>query len=445
MPIVRHHDQAAFEALQGHGQGLAHFDIQMIGRLVEQQQIGPPRHQQCQRQPGLLAAGKTADRFERAVTLKAEASQVVAYFLLIAHREVRTAPVAQMPKCVAVRLELLQLLLREIADREIRGGGAFSRERRRFAGKQFGQSGFARAIRPEQRDSIERADRDIDAAQDLRAIVAARGIFQGDERPRRFQRLRKLEFEWAVDVCRHDALHPLQHFQAALGLPRLGGRGAKPVHEGGDFRDALHLPGMQHDLKRQFLGALLFELRIVAGVCAEGSILDVQYAIDDRIEKFPVMRNHQQGARICCEPFLQPDDGIEIQVVGGLIQQQKIGAGTERTRHGQAHPPAARKFRNGALLIRRFESQAVHDRRRAGFGAIAVDGFQRRIEFGERDGGIAPLRIVDGTLHAAQLGVAIQHEFDRGSRARGDFLLDVRNFDGRRHIDVAAVGGELPQ
>src|SRR5580658_5765865 len=126
----------------------------MSGRLVEQQQIGSPRHQQRQRQPGFLAAGKSADRFERAVTLKTETSQVVAYFLLIAHCKVCTAQIAQMPKRIAVRPELLQLLLREIADDEIRRRGALPRERRRLAGEQFGQSGFTRAIRPEQRDTI---------------------------------------------------------------------------------------------------------------------------------------------------------------------------------------------------------------------------------------------------------------------------------------------------
>jgi hypothetical protein len=47
----------------------------------------------------------------------------------------------------------------------------------------------------------------------------------------------------------------------------------------------------------QLLGALLLELRIVARVGADAAILDVQHAADDRVEKFPVVRNHQQRAR----------------------------------------------------------------------------------------------------------------------------------------------------
>src|SRR6202042_3534254 len=100
---------------------------------------------QRQRQPGLLAAGKSIDRFERAVALKTEASQVVAYFLLIADRVVGSAQSAQMPKCVAVGPELLQLLLREVPDRKVRSRGALTLQRWRFAGQQLGQGGFAGA------------------------------------------------------------------------------------------------------------------------------------------------------------------------------------------------------------------------------------------------------------------------------------------------------------
>ncbi len=87
-------------------------------------------------------------------------------------------------------------------------------------------------------------------------------------------------------------------------------------------RDAPHLAGVQRRLQRQFLGALLLELRVVAGVGADGAILDVQYAVDDGIEELAVVRNHQQRARVARQPFLQPDDGVEVEVIGGLIQQQ---------------------------------------------------------------------------------------------------------------------------
>ena len=242
---------------------------------------------------------------------------------------------------------------------------------------------------------------------------------------------------------RDDALHALEHFQPALRLPRLGGTGAKAVHEGSDFGDAPDLPRLEHALKRQFFRALLFELRIVARVGVDGAILDVQHPADDGIEKFAIVRNHQQRARERAEPFLQPDDGVEIQVVGGLIQEQQVGARAQRARHGQSHPPAARKLRDFALMIRGFEAEPMHDGRRSRSGAITVDCLQRRVGVGEIHGRIAPVGILDGGLHPAQFGVAIQHEFNRGAVACGDLLLHMGNFEIRRPIDVAAVGGQL--
>src|SRR5258708_8982422 len=53
------------------------------------------------------------------------------------------------------------------------------------------------------------------------------------------------------------------------------------------------------------------------------------------------------------------------------------------------------------------------------------------------------LGLRDGGEHAAELRVAVQYEFDRGTGARGDFLFDMGNLQVRRPVDVASVSGEL--
>ena len=40
------------------------------------------------------------------------------------------------------------------------------------------------------------------------------------------------------------------------------------------------------------------------------------------VQKFAVVADHDQGALVALEPGLQPDQGVQVQVVGGLIQQQ---------------------------------------------------------------------------------------------------------------------------
>jgi len=244
-------------------------------------------------------------------------------------------------------------------------------------------------------------------------------------------------------VRRHDAFHPLQHLQAALGLARLARLGAKPIDERGDLGDPAHLTRLQPLLQCQLLDSLLLELRVIAGIRSDGLVLDVQHPIDDGIEEFAVMRDHQQGAGERGQPFLQPDDGVEIQVIGGFVQQQQIGPRSQCARHGQAHPPPARELGNRALEIRGIESQAMHEGCRPRPRPIAVDGLQQSVEFGQLHGRIPPLRVLDGRHDAAQFGIAVEDEFDCGALARGDFLLHVGNLQCCGALDVAPVRSQL--
>ena len=341
---------------------------------------------------------------------------MVAHPLIVALREIRSAAIAQMPEAVAIRLQLLQLLLRKVADAQIGGGHASARERRRFARQHPGQGGFAAAVRPQQCYSILRTDRGVDAAHDPGIAIAAGGVLDRQQRARRLERRGKLELERAVDMRGNDALHALQHLDPALGLPRFCGAGPKTVYERGDFRHTLQLPRLQRLLQRQFLGALLLELRVVARIGVDGAIFDMQHPVDDGIEKLTIMRNHQQGAGECGEPILEPDDGVQIQVIGRFIEQQQIGPRTQCARHSQTHAPAAGEFRDLARVIRRLETEPVHDRRCPRPRAIAVNALIRGMGFGELHGGVARFSVGNRGEHFAQFQIAIQHEFNRGTR-----------------------------
>ena len=84
--VVRDDDQRAVVVLQRLGQRLAHLDVEVVGRLVEQQQVGLLPHEQRQREPRLLAAGEAADRLRRHVAAKIEAAEEVAQLLLARRR-----------------------------------------------------------------------------------------------------------------------------------------------------------------------------------------------------------------------------------------------------------------------------------------------------------------------------------------------------------------------
>ncbi|MDZ7786922.1 MAG: hypothetical protein U5K73_01920 [Halofilum sp. (in: g-proteobacteria)] len=51
-------------------------------------------------------------------------------------------------------------------------------------------------------------------------------------------------------------------------------------------------------------------------------MIEVHGVVDDRVEEVPVVRDDHQRAAVALEPLLQPHHRLEIEVVGGLVEQQ---------------------------------------------------------------------------------------------------------------------------
>ena len=53
-------------------------------------------------------------------------------------------------------------------------------------------------------------------------------------------------------------------------------------------------------------------------------MVDVQGDLGDRIQEFAVMADDDQGAAIALQPTLEPDQGVQVQVIGGLVEQHQV-------------------------------------------------------------------------------------------------------------------------
>ena len=78
---MRDHDDCAGEDAQRLGQCLAHFQIEMVGRFVEQQNVRLAPGDQGQRQACAFAAGKAIDILEGAIAGEIPAAEEVAELL----------------------------------------------------------------------------------------------------------------------------------------------------------------------------------------------------------------------------------------------------------------------------------------------------------------------------------------------------------------------------
>ena len=241
-------------------------------------------------------------------------------------------------------------------------------------------------------------------------------------------------------MCWGDALHALERLETALRLTCLGGLGAEPLDERFHVANLALLAHIERGLLGELSGALRLEGRIVAAIGVHLPVLYVDDAVADAIEKFAIMRNQQQGARIGAQPGFQPENGINIQMVGRLVQQQQIRAAHERACHIDAHPPAAGKAADRPLIFRGRKAQAMHELRGAGPRVVAANFCVTCVQHAQTCAVIQFGGSRDSGFYGTQLAVTIEHKFDGGLFGSLDVLRDVRRDQIAGHVKVAGVG-----
>ena len=85
-------------------------------------------------------------------------------------------------------------------------------------------------------------------------------------------------------------------------------------------------------------GVLRDERGVVAGVGSHRAILDMQDVVDDGGEKGAIMADQHHRGRGVSQVLLEPLCRLEIEMVGGLIEQQDVARHHELA--GEAKPPA---------------------------------------------------------------------------------------------------------
>ena len=194
---MRHDHDAAGILLEVTLQPGDGFRIEMVGGLIEQQNVGLGEQKLGQRDPPFLAAGELGDfgiarraaqRIERLLDLGIEIPQALAVDLVLqlGHLVGRLVGVVGGDLVVAVDQRLLLRhtlhgvaehvlvgvelrLLRQIADLDALGGPGFAHEVFQVAGHDLEQRRLARAVQAHDADFGARIERQIDVLQHLLA------------------------------------------------------------------------------------------------------------------------------------------------------------------------------------------------------------------------------------------------------------------------------------
>ena len=188
---------------------------------------------------------------------------------------------------------------------------------------------------------------------------------------------------------------------------------------------ALGVLGVQH-LAR---GALFLERGIGALVERQLAAIEVQDLVDRGVEQVAVVADHDHGARIVGQMVFQPQRAFEVEIVGRLVQQQKVRRRKQRRRQRHPHAPAAGEFRTRPRLVGGGKSEAAQDRRRARRRGVGVDVDQPHLDLGD------PVRILGGFGFIEQrvaLQIGFQHDIDEAFRPIGRFLRQAADAPARR-------------
>ncbi|CAM2156142.1 conserved hypothetical protein [Paraburkholderia tropica] len=425
--VVADQHHRPLEFVQRHGERFTRGEVEVVGRLVEQQQVGALPHDHAQHEPRLFAAAHRAHGLVNRIAAEIEGAEEGAKRLLGAALAGRAHVRRRVPGEAdhvfhrrVLRAQHVQLLLREIADVQPLALADFAGNRRERVRHRLHERGLALAVRAENADALPGQHGAIDPAHDDRGRCVRRGILRRgvtearvqhrQQRVRDVERFLELEVELRFRQNRCDLLHAFERLDPALRLFRLRSLGLETVDELLQMGDLVRLAGERGLLQLELFGAHVFELAVVAAVAHELRVIDVHRHLRHRIEEFAVMADHDQRALIALEPRFQPDQCVEVQVVRRFVEQQQIGRAHQRACQLESHAPAAGEAVDRLIELRGREAQ-TQDQRLCACGRIVCAGVvQGHVGVRHAHAVVAGLGCGDFSLGRQKGRVALDHE-----------------------------------
>ncbi len=313
---MRHEQHGAFILRQRGDQHFLGRHIQMVGRLVEHQEIRRIEQHLGHHQPRLLAARQHTAALLDVVAGKSEAAGQRPQGPLPGLRE----GIFEILEHGALAVEQVHSVLREVAHLD----AAAERHRTvvglRGAGNQLQQGRLAGAVDAHHRPALFSRDHEIEALIDRPAAIALVDTLQADHVVARARRRQEVERHRLAPLRRLDAFDLVELLHPALHLRGMRGARLEALNEFDLFR--------QHGLLALELRLLLLlaerALRlvefVVAAIGSQRATVDLHHLGDDAVHELAVMRGHQQRAIIALEEGFQPDQAFQIEMVGGFVE-----------------------------------------------------------------------------------------------------------------------------
>ena len=155
------------------------------------------------------------------------------------------------------------------------------------------------------------------------------------------------------------------------------------------------------------------------------------------------MRDQDQRALIGGQPLLQPEGGVQVKVVSGLIEKQQFRGRHQRARQGQPDTPSTGKILDPAAVIPGRESKPQHHEFGPAFDVIAIRRFQACMQRRRPFEVPCSLCLRDGSAYPGNLLMAADQIVNSCQRDRFYLLGHRCNLHAGQAFDVAGIRREL--
>mmetsp|Transcript_42452 Transcript_42452/g.73847 ORF Transcript_42452/g.73847 Transcript_42452/m.73847 type:complete len:508 (+) Transcript_42452:634-2157(+) len=198
-----------------------------------------------------------------------------------------------------------------------------------------------------------------------RIVFVTKGhSFNLNNRPTQLPRVEEAKRKSNLVFDRLDDCLLLDDLDATLHETRALRVVAKFVHK---LLHVLHLHHLGFVLFLLHDAHLLVSRLVRVIVTAEVGQLEVRETHDvraDFVQEGLVVGDQQHGFGVALEVLFQPQDRLQIQVIGRLIEHEQVWLHQQRTRQRHTHAPTSRQRRSGRVLhcIRELQSGQNHGR-----------------------------------------------------------------------------------
>ena len=338
---MRNNHRAAWERDQGVFQSAQSFNVQIVGRFVEQQNIAAGFQDLREVHSVAFSAGEFADHLSLLDALEIEAADIAARgSLIVADLDEIEAARDLLPDRVLVVQSLPRLI--HIGEFDAGSQANFAAIGFLDAGEHAEQGGLAGPVRPDDADDAAGRQAKTQGVDQQPIVVTFSQVLAFDDQIPQALARGNVDLVGLVALLKFlrgqlfIALQP--RFGFGLTRFRVGSHPFQFAFQG--FRQRVLLPLFLS----QALSFLLQPRGVVALPGNAVAAIEFQDPLGHVVEKIAIVRHSDHRARIFLQKVLQPGHRFGIQVIGRLIEQQHVRLGQKQPAQGDAPLLAARQL-----------------------------------------------------------------------------------------------------